>query len=71
MSTKTIRVEKANNGLFYAKYDGGGQLPSSLGGMWTHENDLNARITAYLDNRKPQTVTQRRAVKAKKEEVDG
>lgn len=74
MSTlKTIRIEKAPNGLFYAKYDGGGQLPAYLGGVWTHENELRSRVDSYLSTRKPSTATQRTAAKkqTQKVKVDG
>jgi hypothetical protein len=65
MSTvKDIKVIKDKNGMFYAKFANGGQLPAYLGGMWTHENELKAKIDYYLANRKPTTTAQRAAKKA-------
>lgn len=58
---KEIKIIQDKNGMFYAKYAGGGQLPAYLGGMWTHENDLKARIQYHLANRKVQTVAQKKA----------
>jgi len=73
MTTKSIRIENAVNGMFYAKYDGGGQLPAYLQGMWTHYNELDSRIESYLASRKPQTTAQRTVARnsKKKETVDG
>ena len=63
---KEVKIIKDDNGLFYAKYAGGGQLPAYLGGMWTHENELQSRIDYYLATRKVQTVAQKKvAAKAK------
>ena len=61
--TKTIRIEQANNGMFYAKYNGGGQMPKGLTGLWTNYNDLQARINHYLKTRKPETAAQKAEAK--------
>ena len=37
--------------MFYAKVTGGGNLPNGLKGIWTHENDLQARINAHYVNK--------------------
>jgi hypothetical protein len=58
---KEVKIIRDKNGLFYAKYANGGQLPAYLGGMWTHENDLKARIDHYLATRRVATVAQRKA----------
>ena len=59
MSTKNITIEQGDNGLYFAKYQGGGQLPAYLGGAWTKENDLKARIQLYLQTRRVQTPAQK------------
>jgi hypothetical protein len=59
MSIKTIRIEPTDRGLFFAKYDGGGQLPASLGGVWTNRDELQAKINFYLNNRPPATTAQK------------
>ena len=45
--------------MYFAKYEGGGQLPAYLGGAWTKENDLKARIQLYLQTRRAQTEAQK------------
>jgi hypothetical protein len=65
---KEIKIIKDTNGMFYAKYKQGGQLPAVLGGMWTHEADLKSRINNYLRTRPAQSPTQRRVAKTKKTE---
>lgn len=64
--TKQIRIEQTGNGLFFAKYNGGGQLPATLSGVWTREKELQGRINAYLSKRKPSTPTQRKEAVTKK-----
>lgn len=58
-ATKEIKIIQDKNGLFYAKFANGGQLPAVLGGMWTHESDLKARISHYLSIRVAQTTAQK------------
>lgn len=57
---KEVKIIQDRNGLFYAKFANGGQLPRVLSGMWTHKNDLQSRISHYLATRKVATEAQRK-----------
>lgn len=48
---KEIKVVRSPNGLFFAKFDGGGELPAVLAGMWTNENELMGRIQRYKESK--------------------
>lgn len=48
---KEIKIIRSPNGLFFAKFDGGGELPAALAGMWTNENELMGRIKRYKESR--------------------
>ena len=56
-------IKDEKNGMFYAKFANGGQLPAVLSGMWTHEAELQARISHYLSSRKPVTKAQKAVAK--------
>jgi len=66
MATKEIRIVQAKNGMFFAKYNGGGQMPAELSGLWTGEKDLQKRVDKYLEKRTPATKTQKEEAVAKK-----
>jgi len=48
---KKIIIKQTENGLYFAKYEGGGELPSVLGGVWTNANELQGRINRYKESR--------------------
>jgi len=68
---KEIVILKAENGLWYAKFKNGGQVPEILRGVWTHYDELLGKINYYLQNRekllrKAKTEQMRRARAAKR-----
>ena len=74
MTNKELKVVQAKNGMFFAKYEGGGQLPADLSGLWTNENDLKKRIEKYLATRRDRSATttkKPRTPAKKKVESDG
>lgn len=60
---KAIRIEQANNGMYYAKFNGGGVMPRTLTGLWTNYKELERKIEHYLSERKPQNKVQRAVAK--------
>ena len=57
---KEVKIIQDINGMFYAKFANGGQLPRVLSGMWTHETDLKARVNHYLSTRRAVTEAQKK-----------
>lgn len=51
-AVKEIKVIKLPNALWYMKYEGGGQLPSYLSGVFTSEREANIRKDVYIGSKK-------------------
>lgn len=52
MAEKKLVTERKPNGLYWViKYEGGGQLPSALGGLWTSTKKADEAIVAYRSDR--------------------
>jgi len=48
---KKLTIKKTETGLFYAAFEGGGEIPEFLRGVWTNYNELLGKINFYLSMR--------------------
>lgn len=57
MSDKKVLVPYYEGRMVKIKYEGGGQLPEELSGMYTSVGEANKAISNYTPKRTPKKVT--------------